>query len=59
MDAGRPVSRKLQLSNPEMMVTWTTVVVEMGEKDTGYICFCLFVCFLTSLLEYNCFALVC
>lgn len=37
MDIGKPVSRKLQLSNPEMMVTWTTVVVEMREQDTGYL----------------------
>lgn len=36
MDVGKPMSRKLQLSNPEMMVTWTTVVVEMREQDTGY-----------------------
>ena len=36
VDIGKPVSRKLQLSNPEMMVTWTTVVVKMREQDTGY-----------------------
>ena len=27
VDIGKPVSRKLQLSNPEMMVTWTRVVI--------------------------------
>lgn len=34
MDVGKPMSRKLQLCRPEMMVTWTVVAVKMeGETD--------------------------
>lgn len=32
VDIGSPVSRKLQLSRPEMMVTWSVVVVIEVER---------------------------